>query len=416
MLYDVIVVGARCAGSAIAMLLARQGHRVLMIDQGSFPSDVRTSTHLVWHAGVDRLARWGLLDTLQQRGCYLLRELSLDLGDAVIQGHAAGAEVGAAMAPRRIVLDQVLLEAALAAGAHLRECTSFESVIEQNGRVVGIRVRDAEGQVSELSCRLLIGADGRTSPVARAVGARVYNEFSKTQGAYNTYAYFTGVKTHDIEFFGRPERMIYTWPTNTSGQVLVGILQPGGAPRVDREHIETRFFEELDALVPELATRLRQGQRVEDWLGVSINTQCRQASGPGWCLLGDAGITIDPFTAGGITNALRDAEALSVRLHCGLSGQADLDEALAGFEEERNAVSLPLFHFAQQAAELALPSEDIMKMFEALIGNQAQIDRYFGVYAQTVPIDDFFGPENQKTLLAEHAARATQAASAVTAD
>lgn len=414
MLYDVIVVGARCAGSAIAMLLARQGHRVLMIDQGTFPSDVRTSTHLVWHAGVDRLARWGLLDTLLARGCYPLKELSLDLGEAVIEGHATGAEVGAAMAPRRIVFDQVLQDAALAAGAELRERTTFERLIEQDGRVVGIQMRDADGQVSELSCRMLIGADGRTSQVARAVGARVYNEFSKTQGAYNTYAYFTGVPVRDIEFYGRPERMIYTWPTNTSGEVLVGILQPGQAPRVEREQIERHVFDELDALVPDLAARLRQGQRVEDWLGVSINTQCRQATGPGWCLLGDAGVTIDPFTAGGITNALRDAEALSVRLHQGLSGQTSLDEALAGFEEERNAVSLPLFHFAQQAAELAPPNEDVMKMFEALIGNQPQIDRYFGVYAQTVPIQDFFGPDNLQVLLAEHAARTANPPTTVT--
>ena len=125
-------------------------------------------------------------------------------------------------------------------------------------------------------------------------------------------------------------------------------------------------------------------------------------------------MTIDPFTAGGITNALRDAEALSMRLHQGLSGQTSLDEALAGFEEERNAVSLPLFHFAQQAAELAPPNEDVMKMFEALIGNQPQIDRYFGVYAQTVPIQDFFGPDNLQVLLAEHAARTANPPTTVT--
>jgi 2-polyprenyl-6-methoxyphenol hydroxylase-like FAD-dependent oxidoreductase len=404
MQYDVIVVGARCAGSAAAMLLARQGHRVLMIDQGSFPSDVRLSTHLIWHAGVDLLDQWGLLDAVKATDCPLLTRLTLDLGGVVIQGHPPGTTVGAAMAPRRFALDQVLLDAALSAGAELRERTTFEGVVREGDRVVGITARDAHGTPITLSCRMLIGADGRTSPVARAVDAASYNEVPKEQGAFNCYAYFSGVDVVGAEFISRPERMIYAWNTN-GGQTLVGCMQPGQAPRPSREDLASHMMAELDALAPDLAQRVRQGRREEEWLGASIATLCRQATGPGWCLLGDAGMTLDPYTAAGISIAFREADHLAARLHRGLSGQLTMDDALAGLEDERNAFALPLYHFSQQAAQLAPPPEEIVQLFGALVGNQPQIDRYFGIFAHTVAPGDFFSPENMQAILADHAAR-----------
>lgn len=398
-MYDAIVVGGRCAGAVTAMLLARQGHKVLIVDQATFPSDVRLSTHLIWHSGVDLLAKWGLLDKVVATGCPLLTDLYLDLGELVLKGTPPGTQAGAALSPRRIALDQVLLDAAVAAGAELRQGVAFEDVILEDGSVSGIRGRLQDGSAFTAHARVVVGADGSHSRVARAVGADAYNEYPKEQGTYNTYSYFTGVNLDGVTFYSRSERMIYAWHTN-DGRALVGIIQPGHAPRPNRNDVEPAFFAELAAMAPELATRLRAGQRAEEWSSASTGAFCRQASGSGWCLVGDAGLTMDPISAAGITNALRDAEIASELIHTGLTTSATMDEALAPYQDRRDAVSVPMLQFSQEMAKLAPPTEDIMKLFGALAGNQKQVDRYFGVFAQTVTPGEFFGPENMANIFA----------------
>lgn len=405
-MYDAVIVGARCAGAATGMLLARQGHRVLMIDQATFPSDVRLSTHLIWHAGVDILHKWGVLEALRRSSCPPLTDFSLDLGEMVLRGRPPGTQVGAAFAPRRVVLDQILLDAAVAAGAEFRAGVSFEEpVLDDKGRVGGVKVRTAEGHSLTLPTRLLIGADGRYSKVARAVGSTAYDEFPKESGSYNTFSYFSGVSLEGVEFVSRPQRMAYAWRTN-DGLVLAGLMQPASDDRAMRQDVEGHFFAELSAMSPDLAARVRAGQREDDWVSAAIPTFCRQAAGPGWALVGDAGMTVDPITAAGITHALRDADLLAELVDSGLSGDRPLDEALATFEPRRNAVSQPLHHFAQQMAALAPPTPDVLALFGALAGKQAQIDRYFGLFGQTVSPADFFSADNMAQIMAPRPAMA----------
>ena len=400
-MHDVIVVGARCAGAATALLLARQGHRVLLIDQDRFPSDMRLSTHLVWHAGADLLQKWGVLDAVRASLCPALTEFSLDLGELVIKGDPPDAQVGAAFAPKRIVLDQILLDAAVQSGVELREGVLFDDVLrDDRDRVVGIRAKNPDGSELIEQARWVVGADGRHSRVARSVGSASYHEFPKEQGSLNTFAYFSGVSLKGVEFISRPRRMAYAWQTNDD-QVLAGIILPGESPRVPRAEVEAHFFAELEAMNPDLAARLRAGKREEDWISTGVSTFCRQPSGPGWSLVGDAGLTVDPITAAGITNALRDADLLAEVLHQGLSGQRDLDEAAAEFAVRRDAVSVPLHLFAQDMAKLAPPTDDVIKLFSALAGNQAQADRYFGVFGQTVSPADFFSPENLQQIFGQ---------------
>jgi len=398
-MYDAIVVGGRCAGAATAMLLARQGHKVLIVDQATFPSDVKLSTHLVWHAGVDLLQQWGLLDAVVATGSPLLTDFSLDMGELILRGKPPGSKVGAAIAPRRIALDQVLLDAAVSAGAELRQGVSFEDVIKEDGRVVGIRAHLADRTPFTARGRIVIGADGAHSHVARAVGARAYNEHDKDAGTFNTYAYFSGVKLNGVEFYGRPERMMYAWDTN-DGLVLAGVMQHASAPRPHRADVEKTVYADLDALIPDLATRLRAGRRETEWLSAATATFCREAAGPGWCLVGDAGVTVDPITAAGMSNALRDAALLSKLAHQGLSTHT-LDQALSGYQAQRDAVAVPLQQFAQDMAQLAPPTEDVVKLFVALASNQPQLDRYYGVFGQTVTPADFFGPENMAEIFAQ---------------
>lgn len=397
--FDAVIVGGRCAGAATGLLLARQGHKVLIIDQDDLPSDTRLSTHLIWHAGVDLLQSWGLLEALRATNCPALTNFSLDLGELVLRGRPPNTQAGAAFAPRRAVLDELLLNAAVAAGAQFRAGVSFEAPLLENGRVAGLTVSSQVGTASTLSTCLLIGADGRHSKVARAVQAQAYDEFPKDSGSFNTFSYFSGVHLDEVLFVSRPERMAYAWRTN-DGLVLAGIMQPAGSVRSPRREAEADFFAELTTLSPDLAERLRAGRREEEWVGAAVATFARQPVGPGWALVGDAGMTVDPITAAGITHAFRDADLLARLAHPGLSGQQPLDAAFAPFEAQRNALSLPMHLFSQQMAALAPPTEDILQLFAALPGNQAQIDRYFGVFGQTVTPGDFCSPENLQAIMA----------------
>ncbi|MGH6646348.1 NAD(P)/FAD-dependent oxidoreductase [Aquabacterium sp.] len=385
---DVIVVGARCAGAATALLLARQGHRVLVIDQDRFPSDMRLSTHLIWHAGVDLLQKWNVLDAVRASLCPPLTAFSLDLGPVVLKGRPAQANVGAAFAPKRVVLDQILLEAAVAAGAELREGLLFDGVLWDGPRVVGVRVKNPDGSVSEETARWVVGADGRHSAVASAVGSQPYHAFPKEQGSLNTFAYFSGMSLKGAEFVSRPRRLGYAWQTNDD-QVLVGMVMPGREARMPRAEVEARFFEELELTSPLLAARVRAGRREGDWISTSINTFCREPSGAGWSLVGDAGLTMDPITMAGITNALRDAESLANALHQGLSGGQELDEAMLGFKDQRDHVSVPFHLFSQEVAALLPVTDNVQRLCRDVAGSQQEIDRYFGMWAQTVPLASF---------------------------
>lgn len=401
-MHDVIVVGARCAGAATALLLARQGHRVLIVDQDRFPSDMRLSTHLIWHAGADLLHKWGLLDAVRASLCPPLTHFELDMGELVLRGTPPDTMVGAAFAPKRIVLDQILLDAAIAAGAELREGVLFDDVLRDGDRVVGISAKNPDGSTLTEQARWVVGADGRHSRLARAVGSPAYHEYPKEEGSLNTFAYFSGVAIDGVKFLSRPERMAYAWQTNDD-QVMVGIIQPGSVARVPRNEMEANVFAELEAMSPALAAKVRAGKREGDWVSTAVGTFCRQAVGPGWSLVGDAGLTMDPITAAGITNALRDAEALALALHQGLSGQQDLDAAVAEFAARRDAVSVPLHLFSHDMAQLAPPTDEIIQLFVALSGNQAQIDRYFGVFGQTVSPADFFSPGNLQAIMMQGA-------------
>src|SRR3954469_13407024 len=174
--YDVIVVGARCAGAPTAMLLARKGYRVLMVDRATFPSDT-VSTHVIHAPGVAALRRWGLLDGVVGTGCPPIEKYSFDFGPFTIAGTPRPSDgISTAYAPRRTVLDKILVDAASAAGAEVREHFIVEDVVVEGGDVVGIRGHGEGGRTVFERARVVIGADGRNSHVAKAVGPRQYNE------------------------------------------------------------------------------------------------------------------------------------------------------------------------------------------------------------------------------------------------
>lgn len=398
--YDVIVVGARCAGAATARLLAQQGCRTLLLDRAHFPSDMTMSTHLIWQGGTSILEQWGLLDAIRDSGCPGLSFGTLDLGAFALTGHPPSESASEAFAPRRHVLDSILVQAAVAEGAELRERFVVADVLWDGDRVAGVTGAVRGEEPEELRAALVIGADGRHSRIADAVFAERYHEVPPAAGT--RFAYFSGVEA-GLEFAAGERRMVFAWPTNDD-QVIAGFIQPIEEFMQVRHDIEETALEEFDEWAPDLGRRLRAGQRVSPWHGGTVESFFRTASGPGWALVGDAGLTMDPITAAGITNALRGAQLLADAVHEGLSGRRALDEALADYGRKRDEASLAMYHFTEQMSQLAPADDDTLQLFDGLRNNPEDSNRYFGVFAQTVPVEEFFNPENLERIRAQGSA------------
>lgn len=188
--YDAIIVGARCAGSPTAMLLARMGYRVLVVDRATFPSDT-LSTHVVHPKGADMLARWKLLEGLVATGCPPIHTYAFDFGPFTIAGTPGTADAPVSYCPRRTMLDKLLVDAAVQAGAEVREGFTVDEVVSDGGRVVGIRGHSKGGQVIEERARVVVGADGRHSVVAGAVRPEQYHQKAPLLASY--YSYWSGL-------------------------------------------------------------------------------------------------------------------------------------------------------------------------------------------------------------------------------
>jgi 2-polyprenyl-6-methoxyphenol hydroxylase-like FAD-dependent oxidoreductase len=365
------------------------------------PSDMPTSTHMVWHGGVSRLKRWGLLDRLAAAGAPPVRDFNLDLGAFVLRGRAPAGDVEECYAPRRYALDAMLVEAAVEAGAELRR-GSVTGLRMVDGRVAGVRYSDGDGAAAEAAAGIVVGADGINSTIATAVDAAYLDQ--RPQLAGNIFSYFGDLPLSGMEFYSRPGRMIYAWPTN-DGLTLAGMCIRYDDYRRLAADPEGCFHAELDALVPEFAARAHSARRELPWHKAATRNFCRRPWGPGWALVGDAGMTMDAITAAGISNAFRDAEYLADAIDAGRGSQAALDAALMQFEQRRDAASMPLYEFTCAMAALDPPPQDVVDLLVALRACPDDRDAYFGVFAQTVPVGAFFAPDNIARIMREASAR-----------
>jgi flavin-dependent dehydrogenase len=390
-MYDAIVVGARCAGSPTAMLLARNGYKVLMVDRASFPSDT-LSVHYIHQPGIASLKRWGLLDQVIASNCPPVRKQTLDVGPFALSGSPSPAhDVAEGYAPRRTVLDKILVDAAAAAGVEVRERFVVDELLRDGDHVTGIRGHAVGGAIATEYARIVIGADGIRSMVARAVDAPVYNVRPVYSCAY--YTYWENLPVQGAELYTRPDRMLVAGPTN-DGQTLVISYWPIADFQKVRSDIEGHFMKSLE-LAPGLAERARAGKRAERFRGTAdLQNFYRRPYGPGWALVGDAGYHKDPITAQGITDAFRDAELLANAIDAGFSEKAALDDALADYEQQRNAATGPLYDLTCQFATLQPPAPEMQQLLGALRTNQEQTNRFLGVIGGTVPLPEFFAPDN----------------------
>ncbi|HTJ75803.1 MAG TPA: FAD-dependent monooxygenase [Acidimicrobiales bacterium] len=399
--YDAIVVGARCAGAPTAMLLAQKGYRVLVVDRASFPSDT-VSTHVIHAPGVAALRRWGLLEKVVASGCPPIDTYSFDFGPFTIAGRPRPHDgISVAYAPRRTILDKVLVDAAAAAGAEVRERFTVEDVVVDDGAVVGIRGHAAGGQPVVERARVVIGADGRNSHVAAAVQPEQYHE--KPQLLWGYYTYWSGLPVDGFETVVRPHRGWAAAPTN-DGLTMLVVGWPNAEVAAYKADVEANYLATLE-MAPAFAERVRAATREDRFYGGGVPNFFRKPFGPGWALVGDAGYTRDPITAQGISDAFRDAELCSAALDDSLDGRRPFDAAMGGYQSARDAQVTGIYEFTTQLATLEPPPPEMQQLLGAVHGNPEAMDAFASVAAGTMQPEAFFSPEHIGPVMGAAAAR-----------
>jgi flavin-dependent dehydrogenase len=372
------------------MLLARKGYRVLVVDRASFPSDT-ISTHMIHAPGVAALKRWGVLDKVVASGCPPVETYSFDFGPFTIKGAprpSDGTSVG--YAPRRTILDKILVDAAVEAGAEVRERFTVDEIVVEDGVVVGIRGHDEGGSSVIERARVVIAADGRNSQLAKAVQPLQYNEKPMLQWSF--YTYWSGLPVDGFEIFIRPDRGWAAVGTN-DGLTMLVVGWPFAESSAYKADVEANYLKTLE-LAPEFAERVRGAKREERFYGGSVPNFFRKPYGPGWVLVGDAGYNKDPITAQGIPDAFSDAERCSIALDEVFTGVRSFDDALSEFHTTRDAHALPIYEFTTQLATLEAPPVEMQQLLGAVHGNQDAMDSFVSITAGTVSPIEFFDPQN----------------------
>jgi 2-polyprenyl-6-methoxyphenol hydroxylase-like FAD-dependent oxidoreductase len=388
--YDAIVVGARCAGSPTALLLARKGYKVLVVDRSTFPSDT-LSTHVLHSPGAAALKRWGVLDRLTATGCPPIDTYTFDFGPLTISGAPGTDDSPFSYCPRRTVLDKLLVDAAAEAGAEVREGFTVEDVITDDDGVVGIRGHGKDGKSVTEHAQVVVGADGRYSRIAQAVGPEQYNERPEILCGYYTYWSDLPVDGR-FEVYVRPGSGWAAAPTHDGLTMVVGGW-PFAQFDANKNDVEGNYLRMFD-LAPEFAERIRGAKREARFSGTAVPNYFRKPFGPGWALVGDAGYNKDFITAQGITDAFRDAELCTNALDQSLSGSRSFDDAMGDYQSTRDEHVLPMFEFTCQLATLEPPPPEMQQLLGAMHGNQEAMDGFARVNAGVTSPAEFFSEEN----------------------
>ena len=348
---DVVIVGTRCAGTATAIAFARAGRRVIGLDSSSFPSET-LSTHLLWSSGVFELRQLGALERVRALGAP-----PLTTGTAVGAGHTVAAPftpyggIDYSLCVRRVGLDAALVDTARAAGAELREQVRVDELLWENGRACGVRYHDRDGTSHEIRARLVVGADGRRSTVAKQVGTAAPYRRSPS-GRVCCYGYWEDTADQDrsIAAQWRAGQLLGTAFPCDDGLVLCLIqppvqMTPRGIGRAEQS------YRDMIAEIPGLATRLTGATlRGRIRSAVDIASYFRRSTGPGWALPGDAGHFKDPVTAQGIRDALRYGRLLGESAAAVLDDPIVLDRRLAEWELRREADCLEIYQYTNRLA------------------------------------------------------------------
>lgn len=384
--FDVVVVGGRCAGSPLATHLARAGLSVAVLDRAEFPRDT-LSTHIMESGTFAALRRLGVGDAIQATGVPLVRHTSAVLG-GVDLSHTLDGEI---FCLRRTMLDPILLDAARRAGADVRTGSRAVGLHRADGRVQGVVAVRRNGARTELRAPLVVGADGRTSMVARAAGARRYHLAANERASF--FGYFRGWRAEGpprVHFHRDGEDVALAVPTD--GDLLLVIAAPplhrlaefrAGSDAAFRCYL--RGFPSIDALLvgAERVGHLRALHRFPGYF--------REAAGPGWALAGDAGHFKDPVSGQGIADALTQAESLAVAVRAGLGG-GDLDGELALWWRDRDRAAAPMYWFAVDLQRCGDIPPIVVEMMRQLARTPAGRQRFWDCFLQRRTPPEVFTP------------------------
>ncbi|MER5878407.1 MULTISPECIES: NAD(P)/FAD-dependent oxidoreductase [unclassified Streptomyces] len=387
-MYDVIVIGARCAGSPTAMLFAQQGYRVLLLEKARFPQDT-LSSHYIHQQGIALLNRWGLLERIRDSGAQPITHQRYEGPGVRIEGFSLPIDgLRTTYAPRRYVLDPILADGAVAAGVDFQQGCAVNDLLFDGDRVTGVRYTTPAGTVTTEQARLVVGADGMRSLVARKTGAPNVIEHPRMTCTY--YSYWSGVPS-DFELYERTGRWIGVLPTNDDLTLLMAYFPQEDFGQV-RKAVEPAYLDAFRTTAPELYERMQAGERVEQLYGTGHqDNYFRKAYGPGWVLVGDAVNHKDSITARGITEAFVQAQTLTDAIGQNLHEDTALKPALRRYENSLGDEALNHYQGALNVAELK--PEGRTDMLRKLVGHQQHIDRYFSTLSGACSIDDFYNDE-----------------------
>ena len=340
---DVVVVGARCAGAATALLLARAGAKVLLVDKGTYGSDT-LSTHALMRGAVLQLQRWGVLPEVIAGGTPPIRSTTFsytanDITVPIEERHG----VSALYAPRRALLDRILVDAAAESGAQVEHGVRVDRLIaDADGRVRGVSViRDGVRQ--DIHADMVVGADGMYSTIAKLVRAETLVAGRHAAGTLFSYWRHLPVDGYYWKFaHGTGIGLI---PTNDQAVCVFASTPAAGFQHAVHGDAEAAYRKLIRDVSPSLDGRLADAERVEAVRGFGGHAGfIKRSAGPGWALVGDAGYFKDPITAHGITDALRDAELLARAILHGTPA------AFASYESTRLELSQRLFEITDEIA------------------------------------------------------------------
>ena len=358
--YDAIVIGARCAGAATAMQLARRGLRVLAVDRGGYGTDT-LSTHALMRGGVLQLHHWGVLDGVKAAGTPTVRSTSFHYSGEIVDVQIKPRDgVDGLYAPRRTVIDRLLVDAARESGTEVVFGTRLVDLVRSSkDRVSGVHLRDVTGQDFQVAAELVVGADGMRSTVAGLVGAESYRTGRHATGV--VFSYWSGSGLDGYHWYYRPGVSVGAIPTN-GGLTCVFISVPQSRfhneIRLDTAAGHQRVLLECD---PDLAAVIERAKRAERYHGFAGQVGFfRRSAGPGWALVGDAGYFKDPLTAHGITDALIDAEFLA---HAAAGGT---ESALADYQRARDARAMTLFDVTDAVASFEWDLTEVQQLHRSL--------------------------------------------------
>ena len=340
--YDAIIVGARVAGSLLATLLGERGHKILLLDRARFPSD-SLSTHFFRAPAFRAFQAVGVLDQMLAVAPRLTVNYNAIDGIIFPEPLDGPEDFPFYLCVRRITLDEILVRRAKTfASVDMREGALAQELLRENGRVNGVVWKDDEGQHRSTS-RVVVGADGVHSFVAKQVGAKVEREEPVNRAMY--YAYYKELPPNEgpaAEFHFNGNYLVYAFPCDGNLTLLAASVPIADFAEFKRDP-EVHFEQELEKMVA-LKDRLKVATREGPVRGTgSIPGTLRIPYGDGWALAGDAGMVIDPWSGQGIDQGATGATYLARELNEYLSGRKEWGEAMQSYHKERNEFSLKTF-------------------------------------------------------------------------